>query len=63
VTGPARLVAVKPLSDLLEFDGGADFFELGLGGLGVRLGGLLHDRVRCGVDEVLVTEEHSGERH
>ena len=47
---------------LLEFDGGAGLFELGLGGLGGCLVGLFEDRLRCAVDEVLgLLEAQAGE--
>src|SRR5438309_2988903 len=43
----------RALRGLLELDQGARFLELGLGLLGVFLGGLLDDRLRGAVDEVL----------
>ena len=43
---------LKP-RESLELDGGAGFFELGLGLLGVFLLGLLQDSLRSAVDESL----------
>ena len=43
---------MKP-RESLELDGGAGFFELGLGLLGVFLLGLLQDSLRSAVDESL----------
>src|SRR5262249_38904545 len=49
-------------SRLLELDGGAGLFELGLGLVGVFLGDLLDDGLRGGVDEVLgLLETQAGE--